>query len=844
MGEVYRARDPRLGRDVALKVLPPLSEQNEAARQRLRKEARSAASLDHPYICKVFDVGEEAGLPFIAMEYVPGETLAARLAQGPLPLTVALRFATEIAEALQAAHREGLVHRDLKPANVMIAIDGHVRVLDFGIAARITAIGAAAADTATRTVTSPGSCEVAGTLAYMSPEQLRGLPADARSDVFAFGLLLYELLAGVHPFAHGTGFETGSAILHRDPQPWPAGVQPAAILQHIVRKALAKDPAERYQSIQETLIDLRAVATDTSVGPLPAAIAVAPVSRRFVSIALAVAVIAAGASAGWWAYRGSRTSVRPAPSHAQVTFVGNVATATLSPDGKTVAYVTDDGQRLMVQDVAGGASIEVGAAPSGFGLPAWSPDGSEISVFILAGSRVMIPRLGGPQRPTAGGHQLTWSPDRSLVATSSGNTRSVRVLQVATQAVAATIPLPSTVFINGLDWGLASNRIAIRGWEETGAFAIWVAAPDGSEVQRVFSDANQIGGMGWSPFGDVLYVSRIRGQAGEVIALDSPGRGTAAPRILLSGMPESSELTVSRDGRSLLTVRRATASNLILIDLDDLALPLRRLTEGTREWIDPRVSPDNRWIAASIRTGSRSRIVRIPIDGGAPVFLTAGDARDTSPAWSPDGRHIAFGSDRGGASGVWLMTSEGRDLRKLEVGPVSPNQLVTWTPTGDIAWQQTTERSLLDYRIRSVDGGPESWFLPAGPLGWVFFPRFSPAGDLAAVFWNRAPQPGLWVFSWPGRSPRLLGPNVFPVGWSRDGGSIYGIDSPGMGKKSTRVLAISARTGEASVLATLQRGRLTAGDASPDGTKLVLAVDEGTSDAWLATNFDPRVTDR
>jgi len=210
MGVVYKAEDTRLGRDVALKFLPEGLQQDSTARKRFLREAKSAAALDHPYICKIYEVGEEEGQSFISMEYIQGQTLSQKLTEGPLPLRNALQMAIEIAEALNAAHKKDIVHRDVKPSNIMLTSDGHVKVTDFGLAKRVTP-PEDQGEEITTALTREGS--TLGTIPYMSPEQLKGEPVDARSDIFSFGVVLYEMLAGVNPFSKSGHMETAKAIL-------------------------------------------------------------------------------------------------------------------------------------------------------------------------------------------------------------------------------------------------------------------------------------------------------------------------------------------------------------------------------------------------------------------------------------------------------------------------------------------------------------------------------------------------------------------------------------------------------------------------------------------------------
>ena len=275
MGEVYLAEDLQLDRKVALKFLPEGQAPDETARRRLLREANAAARLDHPFITKVYEVGEGApaagapGIPFIAMELVEGETLKARLARGPLPMADALRIASEIAEALEFARQRGIVHRDLKPANVMLTSDGHAKVMDFGIAKQVSIRAADGGRVDGPSMTSTG--EITGTPAYMAPEQLKGLPVDSRADIFALGVCLYEMVTGMHPFMKDSAFATADVILNQPAPPLDRYLKdPPPGLEHVFRRALAKDPDERYQSFKDLRIDLGAVElpqTRTAIAP-------------------------------------------------------------------------------------------------------------------------------------------------------------------------------------------------------------------------------------------------------------------------------------------------------------------------------------------------------------------------------------------------------------------------------------------------------------------------------------------------------------------------------------------------------------------------------------------------
>ena len=308
MGEVFLARDTTLERRVALKFLPEQLQKDETSRKRFLLEAKSAAALDHPYICKIYEIGDLDGRSFIAMEYVEGETLARRLQKGAMPTGEAVRLATEIVEALETAHAAGIVHRDLKPANIMITESEHVKVMDFGLAKRIEAPSEneTRAETAARLT---GTGVMMGTPAYMSPEQMRAAPVDRRSDTFSLGVVLYEMLTGVHPFSKNTAIDTIAAILGEDPE--PLSRHEAALpelLEHVVGKMTAKSPDERYQQVREVRIDLNRVREPSAEG-VTAAVQGQPLAARTPArtrlgvgtvAVVALAILALLAGAAWW----------------------------------------------------------------------------------------------------------------------------------------------------------------------------------------------------------------------------------------------------------------------------------------------------------------------------------------------------------------------------------------------------------------------------------------------------------------------------------------------------------------------------------------------------------------
>jgi len=338
MGEVYRARDSRLGRDVALKILPAEFASNPDRRRRFEQESRAASSLSHPNIVAVYDVGDQDGVSYIVSELVEGESLRDLIERGPVPLRKAIDLGAQIAEGLATAHAAGVVHRDLKPENVMLTRDFRAKILDFGLAR----YQPAAQSEGTMTMTQPGM--VMGTVGYMSPEQVMGTPADARSDIFSLGIILYEMLVGKLAFARATTVETMSAILRDDPAELPATLPPA--VQQLVLHCLEKEPARRFQSAHDLAFNLRALMPGSMAGStiapaLPLPPAAARPWRWLPLLTAAMALVAIGSTAllltqpprgaDLAAYRFTPLAADAQPQHG----------AAWSPDGKNVAYVKD-----------------------------------------------------------------------------------------------------------------------------------------------------------------------------------------------------------------------------------------------------------------------------------------------------------------------------------------------------------------------------------------------------------------------------------------------------------------------------------------------------------------------
>ena len=841
LGEVYRARDTRLDRDVAVKALHAQFAASPDGRARFDREAKAIASLSHPNICSVYDVGVEDGVDYLVMELLTGETLQQRLASGPLTISAVIELAIGLTNGLDAAHARGLIHRDLKPANTFITDQGQPKILDFGLAKTFEgpeAVTHGLGELGTRV----GA--VAGTVPYMSPEQLRGEPLDARTDLFSLGVMLYEMMTGQRPFTGPTGAAISAAILAQDP------AAPAALraglpdrLQDVILKMLEKDRQLRCQTAAEARADLTRIRRelDSKLGSSTRRVVApsGPASRRR-SRLVVPAVIAAVLGVGFVTWR---ATLKPASSeigeakHRQVTFLGNVYFAAISPDGRSVAYLSKG--HLWVQDLAGGPALDV-ATGGEMANPVWSPRGDALAYSARHGKERLglftVPRLGGPARFVASdAWYMAWSPDGTRLAKATGASQGIEI--VGLDGVrAGSVALGSVNAVRGLDWQASSDRIALLERDDQNRSVIWVVGSDGKDPRRVYTDASDLQSMRWAPNGSVVYSQRVRTEATDLIAIDFSNLENPTTRVLAAGLPRGAlgSLSVASDGRSLLYLRRQSIGNLVVVDLTHPAETPRFLTSGTQVFSDPHVSPDGQWVAAVLESGASTHVVKLPMAGGDPIALTAGEARDVSPSWSPDGSHLAFGSDRGGAPGVWMMTGDGRELAHVPTTAVHSNRLVTWTPDGAVAWQLRTPDNVLIWRRRDLATGNETLLAPTITTGFVFSPTFSPRTDDMAIFWNGARR-GLYLISGPGREPRFVAAELAPLGWSADGEVIYAHVALG----GNALYAVSARTGDIRRLTTMSEGSIRNGDITPDRRSLVLEWLRSTGDAWLLENFDP-----
>jgi Tol biopolymer transport system component/serine/threonine protein kinase len=735
MGEIYRATDLRLGRDVALKVLPAEMATSPERLARFRREAKALAALDHPGIVTVFSVEETDGVHVLTMQLVEGEPLQRLIHAGGLPARRILEIAKALADALAAAHDKGIVHRDLKPANVMVAIDGRVRVLDFGLAKLTGSRDGAPAAREVQTDMRTREGVVMGTVPYMSPEQVSGQPVDHRTDIFSLGVILYEMAGGCRPFQGRSSAELASAIL-RDMPPALTDRRPdlPAGLAHVIERCLAKDPAARFQAAREVraaLDEISDVGVESPelkqrVEAEPAAAATTPATAkraRAALVAVAVLIVAMIIASALW----SRRERPPEQSLQAVPFTsyeGSETTPAFSPDGNQVAFSWNGESRenfdIYAQVIGSGDPLRLTKDPAPDTAPAWSPDGRYIAFIRSTGVKgegvvYLVPPLGGAERKVAEGillrhHEywptkLGWAPDGRTLFLSEldGDAQGIYSVDVEKGEKRRLTSPPAhgdySLAVSPDGETLAFARLAQAGL----ASSIYVAPIRGGEPRRLALPLGSVT-VTWMPDGkEIVYAA---GQAaGFTPSLWKIGVAGGEPRrlpILGDGgvMP-----VVSPSGRRLVYVRLERDANIWRYDRperDADSWQTRKLTTSTHLDSSPRISPDGRrMVFASTRSGS-TQIWVAESDGANQVQLTSVGSQAGSPRWSPDGRSIVFDGRTKGDSDIYVVDSQGGAPRPLVV-EAGDQTRPSWSHDGQSI-----------YFSSGHDGPSQIWRVPAG----------------------------------------------------------------------------------------------------------------------------------
>jgi serine/threonine protein kinase len=754
MGEVYRARDTRLGRDVALKIVPPDVAQDHERMSRFEREARLLASLNHPNVAVIhgLEAFDSDSVRVLAMELIPGEDLSARIAKGPVPVDEALEIMRQVAEGLGAAHDKGIYHRDLKPANIIVTPDGMAKVLDFGLAkADPTQSGSGPLDmTQSPTITHDPTAAgvILGTAAYMSPEQARGRAADRRADVWALGVVLFEMLTGERLFAGETVSDTLAAVLRADPD-WeslPKKTPPA--IKRLLHRCLEKDVRRRLQDIGEARIIIENVqsgkadpvaSTDASAGRPNRLVVVLGTLLVFALIAIAQLSVQLynnrGNTATTPVVRRSEFRLNSAPLYLNARW---------SPDGERFVYADDD--RLWVRDLSRFAPQPI-LGSEGLYIPDWSPDGKQIvaadgthlyKLPSTGGQRTRIAIMEQDMHPFASG--IVWTDDDRIifdrgstglfsVPASGGDPRDFLTLEEGQEDFHGLDVLPGgRGFIYVIHTEGAFNKI--------GLFA------DG-KARVVYEEHDDIGFAAWSPSGHIVY-ARFAESAGVWALPFSLDRleVTGQPFLVV---PDADCVDVSPTGAMLYRVLRGDIpSQLVWTTADGVAVDTILATQRPMNGIFA-LSPDGRRVAVSETVSDNEDIWIYDIATGNPRRLTFDAEDDHTPAWSPDGRSIAYvRGEAGGDREIFVRAADGRGTaRRIDAGDNPAfSQDGKW-----IVYMRYGRNFRGDIAYAPADGSGDPVVMIDDDLS-NSNPQFSPDGRFIAISRGDA-TPDIHVYSFP-----------------------------------------------------------------------------------------------
>jgi eukaryotic-like serine/threonine-protein kinase len=835
MGVVYRARDETLGRDVAIKVLRPRGQGDTSSYHRLLTEARTASSLNHPHICTVHEVGEADGQAFIVMEYIAGQPLSVLIPQGGMPAELVFEYGKQAADALAHAHAHGILHRDLKSANVIVNAAGNVKLVDFGLSQRLDPAELSGA-TASKSFVEESNA-LAGTLHYLSPEVLRGELPDARSDIWALGVVLFEMAAGSPPFHGRSLFELTTSILQDAPAPLPPRIPPG--LRAVIQHCLTKSPAQRYQQASEVRAALEALQSSTDWQSVPKPL---PLGRRR-WILPGVLALAAFAAALFFVVR-SRHATPPgglAPGGRLSLLVASDKEATdpaISPDGRMIAYVADDEghEDLFVSRVAGGERVRLTSDSSGEANPKFSPDGERIAFTRLSRAAdtteiCTIPTLGGEAVPViSDGIYPAWSPDGghlAFVLRRAGEPEAFATvaadgsgLRVLLQGDAA---LP---FFGHSSWSPDGKTIAFIRSPGGVARQIWLVPSSGGAPRRLSNDPSGVFSDEPSFTPDGRGIVHRSNRAGATNLWVAPVDGSA-PLRLTSGTGPDESPSVARDGR--IAFLNSRSREVLLVERLDTR-DIRQIYSHSSTLWAPAFSPDGRQIAVSqLEVDGSWHIWLAPAEGGSARQLTFGKLPEIYPRFSPDGRFVVYFTYGNLPNRIWRVPVSGGPASPVTPERPESDSYGDVSPDGKRVVFSRIEQGTVRVYVMPFQGGEATRLTDAEST----VPRWSPDGQWIAFSPTRAWTAGVWVIRSDGTGARRVSDTgSWPVWWP-DGKKIafqvVGVDG------NTQLRAVPFEGGPAQVVPSPKfDGTNFPFDISRDGKLLVTTNSVHVSDEiWL-----------
>jgi Tol biopolymer transport system component len=798
MGEVYRARDTRLDRTVAIKILASHLSSSPELKQRMEREARAISSLNHPHICHLYDIGSQDGADFLVMEFLEGQTLADRLKSGVIPLPEVYKIGIDVAEALAFAHRHGIIHRDLKPGNIMLTKSG-AKLMDFGLAKPLgaqasgadsasappsfTAVATLSGPSPLTPLTSAGS--IIGTIQYMSPEQIEGKEADVRSDIFAFGAVLYEMAAGKRPFQGKSQISLASSILESDPEPI-GKLKPTtpAAFEHVVATCLQKNPEDRFQTAHDIKLELQWIAAEKPLANAPVAAPPAPSRRSLAWIPAVIAGLLLGAVAGFFLHRSLpassvRTVINP-PEKTHINLAGdNAGPPIISPDGSTIAFAAggaDGKTSIWVRPVNSLEQRQL-RDTDGAIFPFWSFDSRSIA-FFSDGKLKVVELSGGSAQVIADapyGRGGAWGADGNIVYSPDTENRLFRInINGGSPAPITTLDLnqhTSHRWPFFLPDGKHFLYSAINhDSSKSGNDTVYYASVDGSLNKPLLkSKSNAIFADGY------LLFARNEQLLAQPF---NPSNGT------LSGEPQTLAKDVANDPTTWHVDASASNSGLLIYGngagdygsvelywMDRASKRLTTIVEGLTNVQAAALSPQGDRIAIVMDNGISDIWVQ-DIARGTRTRLTFGPVENNGPQWSPDGKSIVYTSSRNGRYKLFRKPSDGSGA---EEELLDDSQLIIpfdWSRDGKYVLYSRGIPGAQDIWALPLEGDRKPFqVIPATPGTFRTFPMLSPDGRWLTYCSNESGSPQIYVAAFQGGHGKWqvsANGGYFPT-WSHDG---------------------------------------------------------------------------
>jgi len=835
MGEVYLARDTRLERTVAVKILPPHLSSNIEAKQRFEREARAISSLNHPNICTLHDVGHQDGTDFLVMEYLEGETLGERLMRAPLSPEQVLKYGIDICEGLEKAHKNGVIHRDLKPGNIMLT-KSSAKLMDFGLA-KATPAQQPPASSLTMTLSGPSGGQpltaqgmVLGTFQYMSPEQLEGKEADARSDIFALGAVLYEMASGRRAFTGKSQASIVAAILASEPQPISAAqpMSPPA-LDRVVRTCMAKDPDERWQTAHDVKLQLQWIAEAGSQAGIPAPVAARRrTSQKLAWIVAAVAATAAIALAIGFVLRTPtpvhplRVSILPPDQHSF-----DPLSIALSPDGTKLAFVATAAggtPQLWVRPLDSTAAQPLGGTDDA-AFPFWSPDSRSLG-FFAQGKLGIIDASGGAVQTLADASQPrggAWGADGTILYTPD------------TLSAMFRIPAAGGTPSHAIGQDKAAASIGSPRWP--------VFLPDGRHFIFFQYQPDSQGGGGNIHLGTlgsqqdtILVASDYRAQyaSGHLIFVHG-GNLMSQPfdekKLKLTGNPVPIAEQVRGDARGAAAFSLSSEGKLIFAGGQSATIELAwydrsgkkgdTIDSGTFQ--DAHISPDGKKVsAARADAGGHLEIYIYDLTRGTKSQFSFSQSRDDDPVWSPDGNTIVFDSARNGKVDLYTRPANGARQEELLYHDDSDKYPFNWSLDGKYIAYETIANGHFDVWVMPMFGDHKPYAFLQEKFN-IRYPVFSPDAKWMSFTSFESGHSQVYVVAFPKPGGRfLLGDGAAAV-WNRNGKEIlYRDDHSRMVSVEVTAHGDSVELGKPQVLFASQPVAGGQFEVSPDGKRLLL----------------------